>query len=828
MKLNVMEGYNLFLIYIQALVAVVILFIVLWLRQSFLKKGLISRSLNLVLLSVRFVNLPLPENMNLQQLREKIALMEQFYSHLFTLRDKWWRVLFYGRPTFALEVTVPHVGEEISFYVAVPRRLILAVGKIIQGIFPDSMVEETRDYNIFNPIGAAVASNVLFRKNIYRPVRTYQKLEGDPMKELVNVFTKLAREGEGAALQIVARPAPKKWFKKIKNKVKIIYGIKKSRGSFLFDVVNDLFSTLIPNALSLPPHQQMPKHPDQPKRLTPMEEESAKGLESKAGKALFETNIRLIASAGNKERAAAILEALEVAFAQFTDPNSNSFTTERIEGEGRSLKSILFNFSFRSFQENKKMIMGTEELTSIFHFPNVPLEAPKMKIVKAREAAPPADLPREGLLLGYNVFRGEKNDIRILDEDRRRHLYMIGQTGTGKSTFLENLIVQDLEAGKGVCVIDPHGEMVQKMASLVPRHRFQDVIYFDPGDTERPMGLNMLEYDQMFPEQKTFIVNELFGIFQKLYGAVPEALGPMFEQYFRNATMLVMDDPTSGNTLLEISRVMSDKEFRDLKISRAKNIVVKNFWTQVAEKAGGEGELRNMVPYITSKFDVFLANEIMRPIIAQEKSAFSFREVMDNQKILLVNLSKGRLGDINSSLIGLIIVGKVLMAAMARADVLEEKRKDFYLYIDEFQNVTTDSIATILSEARKYRLDLTISHQFIGQLKEEIKKAVFGNVGSMATFRIGSDDGEFMSKQYKPVFSEQDLLNIDNFNCYLKLLIRGATSPSFSMKIYPPHKTEREIFETVREISRAKYGRPREEVEKEIIEKHTGNSAEDY
>lgn len=820
-----MEGYNLFFIYIVTLAVFAVLVILLLVVRLLRRRGLISRSLNLVLLAVRFSNLPPQENMNLQQLREKIALMEQFYSHLYTLHDKWWRVLFYGRPTFALEVTVPHAGEEISFYVAVPRRLILAVEKIIQGIFPDTVVEESRDYNIFNPAGAAAASNVLFRKSLYFPIRTYQKLEGDPMKELANVFTKLAKEGEGAALQIVASPAPKKWLKKIKNRAKIIYGIKKPGGGLFLDIVNDLFSTLGPTTTSSP-QSQFPKQPEPPKRLTPLEEEFAKNLENKAGKALFETNIRLVTSAASQARASAILEALEVAFAQFTDPNSNNFTMERVGG--RSLKNVLFNFSFRSFQEDRKMVMGTEELTSIFHFPNVPLETPKMKIVKAREAAPPADLPREGLLLGYNIFRGEKNDIRVLDEDRRRHLYMIGQTGTGKSTFLENLIVQDLEAGKGICVIDPHGEMVQKMASLVPRQRFQDIIYFDPGDTERPMGLNMLEYDPMFPEQKTFIVNELFGIFQKLYGAVPEALGPMFEQYFRNATMLVMDDPSSGNTLLEISRVMADKEFRDLKISRAKNIVVKNFWTQVAEKASGEGELRNMVPYITSKFDVFLANEIMRPIIAQEKSAFNFREVMDNQRILLVNLSKGRLGDINSSLVGLIIVGKILMAALARADVAEEKRKDFYLYIDEFQNVTTDSIATILSEARKYRLDLTISHQFIGQLKEEIKKAVFGNVGSTATFRIGSDDAEFMSKQYKPVFSEQDLLNIDNFNCYLKLLVRGATSPPFSMKIYPPHKIDRDIFETVKEISRAKYGRPREEIEKEIIERHANNSSEDY
>lgn len=809
-----MEGYNLFFIYIQTLAVIAILAILLFLRKVILKQGLVSRSLNLILLSVRFA-IPPPQEMNVQQLREKIALTEQFYTHLFTISDKWWRVLFYGRPTFALEVTVPHVGEEISFYVAVPRRLKLAVEKVIQGIFPDSMVEESRDYNIFNPTGTVVASHVLLKTNSYYPVRTYQKLEGDPMKELTNIFTKLAKVGEGAALQIVARPAAPKWRRKLKERAKILYGTKKPNHVIL-GVLETIFETF--GSISSPPSPSQQNKQPELKKITPLEEELVRTLEGKASKALFATNIRLVASAASKERAGAILESLEIAFAQFTDPSANSFKVER--AEGRALQDLVFSFSFRSLQENKKSILGTEELTSVFHFANVPLETPKVKMVKAREASPPADLPLDGLLLGYNIFRGEKSDIKILDEDRRRHLYIMGQTGTGKSVLLENMIVQDIESGKGVCVIDPHGEMVQRIAGFIPRHRFQDVIYFDPGDTERPMGLNMLEYDFMFPEQKTFIVNELFGIFQKLYGAIPEALGPMFEQYFRNATMLVMDDPSSGNTLLEISRVMADKDFRDLKISRAKNIVVKNFWTQVAEKAGGEGELRNMVPYITSKFDVFLANEIMRPIIAQEKSAFNFREIMDNQRILLVNLSKGRLGDINSSLIGLVVVGKILMAAFSRVDVPEEKRRDFYLYIDEFQNVTTDSIATILSEARKYKLDLTISHQFISQLKEEIKKAVFGNVGSMATFRIGSDDAEFMSKQYKPIFSEQDLLNIDNFNCYVKLLIRGATSSPFSMKTYPPEKGNREVYETVKEISRAKYGRPREEIEGEIIKKY--------
>ncbi|MDP3770271.1 MAG: type IV secretion system DNA-binding domain-containing protein [bacterium] len=786
-------------------------------RTIMMRYGKVSRSLGLQLIAVRFAPImPTGQEPALQQIREKIALMEQFYAHLFQIKDDFFSTLLYGRSVFALELTIPSVGEEISFYIAVPRRFVGSVEKIVQGIFPDAHVEESRDYNIFNPDGSAAASSVTLSKNKYYPIRTYQKLEGDPMKALTNVFSQLAKTGEGAALQLVARPASTSWVTKLRMEAKRINEGRPEQSTFVKGVqtIGEIASgPKTPDQLAA---EQQKKQ--EQKKLTPVEEENMRALDGKASKRLFEANIRLVASAPSLERSKNILQGLEVAFAQFSDPNLNSFFMESTDGS--KLKSLIFNFSFRSFDEKRKMVLSTEEMTSIFHFPNVAIETPHMRSMKAREASPPANLPVTGLAVGYNLFRGQTANIFMQDEDRRRHLYVIGQTGTGKSVFLKNLIIQDVQAGKGVCVIDPHGDMVEDILQFVPRTRTQDVIYFNPGDIQRPMGLNMLEYDPNFPEQKTFIVNEMLSIFDKLYN-MSVAGGPMFEQYFRNSTMLVMDDPASGSSMIEIQRVLTDKAFRDYKLSKSSNIVVKNFWTQIAEKAGGEASLKDMVPYIASKFDNFIANDIMRPIIAQQKSAFNFREVMDNQKILLVNLSKGRLGDMNSSLIGLIIVGKLLMAALSRTDMAEEKRKDFYLYIDEFQNVTTDSIATILSEARKYRLDLTITHQFIGQLKEEIKKAVFGNVGSMASFRIGTDDAEFMAKQFKPTFSEQDLLNLDNYNAYVKLLINGATSMPFSMKTFPPAKGDREIAEIIKEISRTMYGSPREDIERDIVERHS-------
>ncbi len=405
-------------------------------------------------------------------------------------------------------------------------------------------------------------------------------------------------------------------------------------------------------------------------------------------------------------------------------------------------------------------------------------------------------------------------------DDRLRHLYTIGQTGTGKSTFLKNMIIQDIQAGEGVCYIDPHGADIQDVLAAVPKERHDDVIYFDPSDPERVMGLNMLEYNPSYPEQKTFVVNELFSIFQKLYGSVPESMGPMFEQYFRNATLLVIDDPDSGSTLLDVSRVLADKEYRDMKLSRCSNPVVLQFWQKIANKAGGDAALENIVPYITSKFDVFAANDVMRPIIAQQQSAFDFREVMDQKKILLVNLSKGKLGDINSSLIGLIFVGKILMAALSRADMYGKEISPFYLYIDEFQNVTTNSIAVILSEARKYKLSLNVVHQFIAQLQEDIKDAVFGNVGSMVAFRVGSEDAEFLEKQFQPSFSAADLMNIENRNASIKMLVNGQPVTPFSLMTQAPAPAVLDDLSTLKEYSAMRYGQSRAQVDSEIIKKY--------
>ena len=793
----------LFYLYIGTSVLLVLGGLVMFLIRKIKKRRELMFSLDFALFEVT-----LPQTGKEQDkktFKDLVSSMEQFYAGLASiLEDRW-----LGYSSFALELALPAVGEETVFFVAVPRKKARLFEKHLQSLYPSARVEEKReDYNIFNPSGAASGGYFVLAQSAVLPIRTYQKLDADPLEVIANAFSKLKKEGEGAALQIVVSRGSKNFAKSLKNALKLVREGKKLKTKIGWGGIMDEINFLITGR-----GQESKK--DAPK---PVDEETLKLLEEKAGFPNFSANVRLVTSAAIQEEADTILQELASSFAQFEETRGNNLIFKKISSGG--LNDFTYRFSFRLPDKSKAATLNSRELTSLYHFPTELTSTPKLKFLKAKSAPAPAGLPTSGILIGQNVYRGEIVPIVIGEDDRRRHLYIIGQTGTGKTTLMQSMIKQDIESGKGVCVIDPHGDMVEEILGYIPQNRADDVIYFDPASISRPMGMNFLEYDPAYPEQKTFIVNELLEIFRKLYADVPEALGPMFETYFRNATMLVMEDPSSGNTLLDIARVMSNAEFRGLKLSQSRNPVVNAFWRDVAEKAGGEAALANMTPYITSKFDTFLTNEFMRPILLQEHSSLKFREIMDKSKILLVNLSKGRVGEINASLLGLIMVGKIMMAAFSRVNLPEESRRDFYLYLDEFQNVTTPSIATILSEARKYRLDLIMAHQFIGQLSDPIRLAVFGNTGSVVLFRVGAEDAEFLQKQFEPVFNSQDLMNIENFNAYIKMLVRGQTTRPFNIRIIPKPKSDAHIVQSLKELSALKYGRPREEVEAEIAKRY--------
>ncbi len=775
-------------------------------------RALINRSMNENLEMIRVSKQHSTEQntQNPDLWKEEIGPMEQLLTSIAQLRERnfTWKTIFYGKPTITLEIANPSDDEEILFFVAVPGKFRSALEKQIHSYFPDSMIEKVEDYTIFAPGSYTAMSIVKLVKSSALPIKTYEMMDNDPFNEITNAFSKLSEKGEGASIQIILQNPGKSWRskgRKIAHEMQQGKQLKDAQGGFVNEAIKEISKGL------------GPKQKDQPQgekivQLTPEEQELVKSIETKTAKTGFLVNIRLIASAGTQERAEEILSHIENAFSQFENPGVNYFKVQRV---GLKSKKQAFNYIFRAFNEDDAILLGVEEISSIFHFPISTTETPKIKWLKSGSAQPPTDIPKEGIFIGTNIYRGVETKIFLSDNDRRRHMYVIGQTGTGKSTILEEMAKQDIKKGNGMCYIDPHGEAIEHVMTAIPKERAEDVIYFDPSDTERPFGLNMLEYDENKPEERTFVVNEIINIFDALYDLKATG-GPMFEQYMRNAMLLIMDDVESGSTLMEIPKVLADENFRKMKLSKCKNETVKTFWIEEAEKAGGEAALANMVPYITSKLTPFLSNDMMRPIIAQQKSTLDFREIMDTQKILLVNLSKGKIGETNSHLLGMIIVGKILMAALGRVDVPEDDRKDFYMYIDEFQNVTTDSIAQILSEARKYRLGLILAHQFIGQLSEDISKAVFGNVGSLAAYRVGPEDAEFLQKQFEPVFTAQDLINVDNYHYFGRLLLNGKSTAPFNIAAPFPTEGSTEIIEPIKELSRLKYGRDKDIIEQEV------------
>ena len=785
--------------------------------RSFLNyRAQINRSMNMDLEIVRVTKIFKEKNEKIgdgSEWKNEIGSMEQLLTTLSSIKEKKSIIghFLYSEPYIALEIANPAGSEEISFYMAVPRKFRDSIEKQVHSYFPHASVEKISDYTIFSPGSFTAAATLGLKHTHALPILTYENIDIDPLNEISNALSKLQNHNEGAVIQMILRPAGKEWRKLGRGIAHKMQQGKQLKDAHSNSFAMDLGKGVVQVMQNKPKSEIMHKESVQ---LTPEEQELVKKIEAKSGKAGFKVNIRLLSSAMTQQRADEILAHMENSFAQFENHDVNHFLVQkRIKS-----KKIAFDYIFRNFDEEHSIILSTEEIASVFHFPISTTETPKIKWLKAGAAPPPLNIPKEGLILGYNDYRGVKTDIKLGDSDRRRHLYTIGQTGTGKSNFLQEMAKQDARNGKGFCFIDPHGDAIEDILTAVPKERAEDVIIFDPSDVERPFGLNMLEFDPAHPEQKTFVINEMIGIFDQLYDLKATG-GPMFEQYVRNAMLLIMEDPESGSTLMEISKVLADEDFRKMKLTKCMNPVVSDFWIKEAEKAGGEAALANMVPYITSKLTTFVSNDMMRPIIAQQKSTINFREVMDSGKILLVKLSKGKIGEINAHLLGMVIVGKILMNALARGDTPEDQRRDFYLYLDEFQNVTTNSISQILSEARKYHLCLVIAHQFIGQLKEEISKAVFGNVGSIVALRVGPEDAEFLQKQFEPIFTANDLVNVDNYNGFTRMLVNGELSKPFNIKFNAPTRGNQEAANYLKELSRLKYGRDANIVNREIMER---------
>ena len=730
-------------------------------------------------------------------MREKTAQAEVLYNLIAGTATAGFKSNFYGQRHMALELVAS--GGLVHFYVAVPVNLVSVIQQAILTAYPGAKLEEVEDHNIFSQQGrlsATVGGELVLKNNSAYPIATYANLERDPMEALLLTLSGLTAT-EGAAVQIMIRPASASW---VKHATKMTTKLRRGRQQNLAFGVADLAKATVKTPSSGVPHD-MAKGGTNP-NLSQLELSVIEQTEDKVKHAGFEVLVRVLVSADNGGRSQQILQDMATSFALFERPGLNGFKfVPAVDVQG-----LVTAFIFRFFPpQMHASILNAVELATLYHLPDSQFTPTNnIKRQMSKEVDGPVTSSTSGLLFGYNEFRGTKKEIRLSVEDRRRHTYILGQTGTGKSTMLENLIVQDMLAGNGFAFIDPHGDSAEKMLSLVPKSRAEDVIYFNPADMDFPLGLNLFEFKD--PLQKDFLIQESLNMLYKLYDPNGTGvIGPRFEQWYRNAALTLMADP-NGATFIEIPKVFTDTEYLKQKFKYLKDPTVIDFWTKEMGQTS-DYHKSEMLGYFVSKFGAFQQNEMMRNIIGQTKSAFDLRDIMDNKKILIVNLSKGQVGELNSKLLGMMLVIKIQAAAMSRANVPESDRADFSLYVDEFQNFSTDSFASILSEARKYRLNLIVGNQFIGQLSNEIRDAVFGNIGTILAHRMGPDDAEFMVKQLAPVFDTSDLMNLPNYHSAARLMIGGLPSQPFTMSDLPPVAGNNlELGVAIKQLSAAKSG----------------------
>ncbi|KKR33041.1 MAG: hypothetical protein UU37_C0003G0036 [Candidatus Gottesmanbacteria bacterium GW2011_GWA2_41_12] len=740
---------------------------VLWMKHKDREK----KSLDFVLL-----NVAVPHDNEV-----KIDAAEQFFSSLSSIGGGGGFLSFLKAKDHLSFEIVARPGE-IKFYVSCPKKLQDMLEKQINGAYPGAEINIVDEYNIFDEKGKVEFDALKLKGVDYNPIKVYKDLPVDPLSSLTSSLAKM-QQGEGAVIQIIVGPTDGKWKKLGKG-----------------------YITTTKKQESNPEKAQYKVDP----RTLDM-------IDNKVSKPGFNTVVRIVVASTSSESAKMHLSNLKSVFNLFSS-DLNSFTSVK-----NFIKStFMIDFIYRYFPifnwpQKHYSVLSSEELATIFHFPNKSIETPNIYWVNAKKAPAPAEIPTSGLFIGKSVFRGMSKPVYVGLDDRRRHFYIIGKTGVGKSELLKEMVNQDIKAGRGVAVIDPHGDLIDGILKRIPPERAEDVIIFDPSDTERPLGINMLEaYTE---EQKHYVVTSIVGLMYKLYDPQKTGIiGPRFEHAIRNAMLTVMAEP--GNSFVEVVRVLTDPAFVQELLPKVDDPIVRRYWTdQIAQTS--DFHKSEVLDYIVSKFGRFITNKLMRNIIGQGKTAFDFRKVMDEGKILLVNLAKGRLGEENSSFLGLILVPKILIAAMSRQDMPEDQRRDFYLYVDEFQNFATPDFAQILSEARKYRLNLIVANQFIGQMEEEVKNAVFGNVGTLVAFRVGVTDANYLHHWFTPVFNENDLINVDVYNAYVNTIVNNKPVPPFSVDLRKnmaeeKRKDNMQVADAIIQLSRLKYGKPRELVEMEI------------
>lgn len=749
---------------------------------------------------------------------EALSQASVMYNIISSTATKGFKSKVYGQRHMAFEVVSR--GGLIYYYAVVPTVLIDSVRQAIAAAYPSSRLEEVTEHNVFSEVGkmsGTIGGELTLKKHFSRPIATYTESKRDASRALLNAMSAATKE-DGIGVQILLRPAKEGWSKSSINaaeKIKKdrVTGKASNHGGFytLRDMTEALWRP--PNSSEGQKEQNSVET-----QLTALEQKEIESIEEKTRYPGFEVLIRVVVSSNTAARSQVLMNNIVSAFSLFDSPNNNGFRFALSKNIDELVSSYVFRFFPQSVDQN---ILNSIELASVFHLPDqnsIPTSQVKRQMSKQVDG--PTQTMDEGLLLGYNEFRGAKKPIRLSDADRRRHIHIIGQTGVGKSVLLENLAYQDMMDGRGFAFVDPHGDSVEALLSKVPKERVEDVVYFNPSDMANPIGLNMFEFDH--PDQKDFLVQEAIGMLYGLYDPGHTGIvGPRLEHIFRNCALLLMSDP-AGGTFIDIPKLLIDEQFMKSKLRHVTDQQVLDFWTKEFPASQRSSEAGEVISWVVSKFGPFISNDAMRNIIGQTKSGFNIADIMNNKKILLVNLSKGKMGDLNSRLLGIIFVMKFQAAAMARANMFEEERQDFTLYVDEFQNFTTDSFETILSEARKYRLSLVLGNQFMTQLREELREAIIGNVGTTITGRIGITDAEIMVKRYSPVFDAEDLTKLPNHDSVCVAQIQGVPSAPFSMSWIPPlGQANQQLSDALKKLSAAKYGVPRAKIEHEIFSRLT-------
>jgi len=711
-----------------------------------------------------------------------------------------------GRDIISFEIV--STGEEgIRFFVVSPKYLAKFVEGQIYAQYPNANIKYVNDYTLEKNSGGpyVTTGEVEFVKDYIFPIKTFRDFEVDPLAAITGAISDL-KVNESAWIQFLIRPIDNYWQEESKRYITAVREGEDLEGGFL-KKIGKLFEN-IGESMNTSSDDGVKK---EIVKLAPGQEEELAQIENKMLKVGFEFIIRIVTKAEDQARSEQILRDSIASFKQFTTAHLNSFSYS--VGE-RGAKEIYTDFVGRKLPEDVIDIMNIEELASVYHMPNISVETPNIAWSRSKKLEPPMNLPVENDY-GVSVFaetdyREHKINFGIKPEDRRRHFYLLGKTGVGKSTVFKNMFIADILRGEGACFVDPHGEAVEELLDFIPPERVDDVVYFDPTDVDNPVGFNLLELEDK--SQRDLIADGVVEVFKKQFG---DSWGPRLQYILTNSVATLLE--AQNTTLLAVIRMLTDNNYRKFILKQVDDPILLKFWEEeFAQMSSNNRLVTEAVAPIQNKVGRFISSAVIRNIIGQVKSTINLREIMDGGKILLINLAQGKLGEETASLLGGMIITRLQSTAMERTEQPFNERKDFYLFVDEFQNFATESFAKILSEARKYKLNLTMTNQYIDQLPLTVRQAIFGNVGTLGSFVVSQSDAAILEKEFAPDVTADDLVSLDAHAMYIKLCIDGMTSVPFSAKSLAPRYISYSLKEKVIEASRGKYSMDRGVIEDKI------------